>query len=207
MLDYERKAQQEGYSLIIGIDEAGRGPLAGPVVAAAVAFKEFQFENKIFDSKKITHRQREKAFHEILEKAYVGVGIVSESVIDENNILEATYHAMSVAVNQIVDKVSDSIATNKNFNKEICLLVDGNSFKSDLPFRYKTICKGDALSYSIAGASIVAKVTRDRILEIYDQIFPEYGFKRHKGYPTLQHKLAIKEHGLSVIHRKTFKHT
>lgn len=203
LFKYENKAKKH-FRLIIGLDEAGRGPLAGPVVAAGVALKSFQFHNKICDSKTISAKKREQAFHEILEKAYVGVGIISEEIIDSINILEATYLAMTNAVRHLVSKLPESLATQKNFDKTTYLLVDGNRFKTDLPYPYQTIIRGDSLSLSIACASIVAKVIRDRILTVYDQVFPEYGFDQHKGYPTVRHKQAIQQHGLSLIHRRTF---
>jgi len=208
MLYYENKARKKGFRTIIGVDEAGRGPLAGPVVAAAVSLKDKNFNSRIDDSKVITHRQRQEAFHEIFDKAYVGVGIISETVIDTVNILEATYLAMARAVDRLIDQLPTSeIADNaqETFLKRTCLLIDGPSFKTHLPFHYQTIVNGDALSLSIACASIVAKVTRDRILETYDRVFPQYGFRNHKGYPTRAHKLAIQQHGLSLIHRQTFE--
>lgn len=195
LLKFEKKALDEGFSFVIGVDEAGRGPLAGPVVAAAVHLRGYEFQNTINDSKKLSPLQRQRAFDEIREKSFVGVGIVSETVIDSINILRATHQAMAFAVKDLIAK---SPATN------VCLLIDGNSFKSDLPYAIRTIIGGDALSLSIACASIIAKVTRDKILEDYDKTFPQYGFAKHKGYPTADHKLAIREHGLSPIHRKTF---
>ena len=204
MLDYEKKAKRRGFNLIIGIDEAGRGPLAGPVVASAVALRESKFQHKICDSKKISASQREKAFREIFEKAYVGIGMANESVIDASNILQATYYAMSQAVTHLIEKLPSALKSFKDFEDRIYLLIDGNSFKSDLPYSYKTIIRGDDSCLSVACASIIAKVTRDRILNTYDQIFPQYGFKRHKGYPTKEHKAAIKKFGLSFIHRRTF---
>ena len=204
MLDFEEKARQKGFQWIIGVDEAGRGPLAGPVVAAAVALQNTRFQSRIDDSKKLTPRQREQSFIEIFENAFVGIGIMSEAVIDEVNILQATYLAMSNAVEQLIDKIPFEVQARNDFPQMVCLLIDGNSFKSDLPYTYQTITSGDGLSLSIAAASIIAKVTRDRILRTYDQIFPQYGLRRHKGYPTLQHKLAIRQFGPSVIHRKTF---
>lgn len=204
MLHYERRAKLKGYTLVIGVDEAGRGPLAGPVVASAVALKDHQFNNKVCDSKKLTAPKREKAFLEIFEKAYVGIGIINETVIDRHNILEATYLAMTVAIRQLMSKVSSPQIHPQNFSKKVLLLIDGPFFKTDLPYSYRTIVQGDNKSLSIACASIVAKVTRDRILKVYDRIFPQYGFHQHKGYPTRKHKQAIQRYGLSMIHRKTF---
>lgn len=197
MINFELSIKDEGFDHIIGIDEAGRGPLAGPVVASAVLVKDYHFTSKIADSKKISAKQREKAFHEIWDKAHVGVGIISESVIDRINILEATYLAMNNAASKVLKEAGQSRS---------CLLVDGNRFKTDLPVGFKTVIAGDSKSFSIACASIIAKVTRDRILAAYDRIYPEYGFKQHKGYGTVKHREAIKQHGLSVIHRRSFVH-
>jgi len=197
--DQERLARQEGYTLLIGIDEAGRGPLAGPVVASAVSIVDPTFQSRIQDSKTISPRQREAAFLEIMDKAHVGIGIISEAVIDEVNILNATFLAMTNAVNQLFERLPPQ-------EHKVLLMVDGDRFKSDLPYKSKTIVDGDAHVLSIACASIIAKVTRDRILVSYDRIFPQYGFAKHKGYPTAQHKEAIKINGLSPIHRRSFHH-
>lgn len=205
MLPYEEKAKQNGFNHIIGIDEAGRGPLAGPVVASAVVLKNHSFQTHITDSKRITPLQREKAFQEIYDNAYVGIGIISESVIDEHNILNATFLAMRNAVDDVIAQMPLNMTRDKNFVDQVCLLIDGNRFKTDLPYHYQTIVKGDSLVLSIACASIIAKVIRDRILTIYDKIFPEYGFKKHKGYPTAQHRQIVREIGPSLIHRKSFK--
>ncbi len=205
MFDYENQAKRDGHEWIIGIDEAGRGPLAGPVVASAVALKNINFHTQIKDSKKLTANQRTKAFHEIYANAFVGVGIMSESVIDGINILQATFMAMRNAVEHLISQIPESKRKQKKFDRSVCLLVDGNAFKSGLPYAYKTVVGGDNLIFSIACASIVAKVTRDRILATYDQIFPEYGFKQHKGYPTVKHKQAIKQFGPSIIHRRSFQ--
>ncbi len=204
LLKFEKKALDEGFSFVIGVDEAGRGPLAGPVVAAAVSLREHTFQNTINDSKKLSPLQRERAFDEIREKSFFGVGIVSESVIDSINILRATHQAMAAAVRDLVAQLPAEHAPGAQAKKNVCLLIDGNSFKSDLPYAVRTIIGGDGLSLSIACASIIAKVTRDKILHEYDKTFPQYGFAKHKGYPTAEHKLAIRTHGLSPIHRKTF---
>ena len=152
----------------------------------------------------MTPAMREQAFGEIFERGYVGIGVISEAVIDTHNILQATFFAMTNAVHQVVTKLPKSLSGQKNFTDKTCLLIDGNQFKKDLPFAYKTIVKGDNLSLSIACASIVAKVTRDRFLHTYDRIYPQYGFNKHKGYPTAEHRKAIAEHGLSMIHRRSF---
>lgn len=186
----------------MGVDEAGRGPLAGPVVASAVLLKNRKFTSRIADSKKMSPSQRDKAFHEIYENAYVGVGIMNETIIDEINILQATFQAMNNAVENLCAQVKEECV-----RTQLYLLIDGNRFSKDVPYSYLTIVDGDAKVFSIACASIIAKVTRDRILNIYDRVFPEYGFRSHKGYPTVFHKQAIREHGLCLIHRKSFHYT
>ena len=203
---FENSLKSKGYNLIVGVDEAGRGPLAGPVVAAAVAIKDGEKLNaKVDDSKLLSAEQREKAFREIFEKAYVGVGVMSETVIDRHNILEATFLAMGSAIESLVLQFSTKVNRDSSFFHDIILLVDGHLFRADVPYKYQTIVQGDKHVLSIACASIVAKVTRDRILNVYDRIFPEYGFRQHKGYGTLQHREAISKYGLSLIHRRTFK--
>ncbi|MBU0468584.1 MAG: ribonuclease HII [Candidatus Omnitrophica bacterium] len=206
MLDYENEVKADGFSLIIGIDEAGRGPLAGPVVAAAVALKSNNFLSTIRDSKKISSRQRDKAFDEINQNAYVGIGIVPETIIDQINILEATFLAMNNAVKDLEKKLPLSVKEQEGFYEKTCLLIDGNSFKSAVQYAFKTIVKGDSKVLSIACASIIAKVTRDRIMCEYDKEFPAYGFKKHKGYPTVEHKQALREYGPSRIHRRSFRY-
>ena len=201
---FESTVKEQGYTWVIGVDEAGRGPLAGPVVAAAVLLKDFDFQANIRDSKKLSPKQRDLAFNEIDKKAYVGFGIISESVIDEINILNATYFAMNNAVRQLLGVMSQDII--EPIHSKACLLVDGNRFKSDQPIAYRTVVKGDTKVLSIAAASIMAKVMRDRIICAYDQIFPEYGFKKHKGYGTKAHKEALAEHGPSDIHRHSFSY-
>lgn len=197
MLYYERKFKKRGYNLVIGVDEAGRGPLAGPVTAAAVTLKTPRFENRIDDSKKLTSLQRERAFREIIKKSVFGVGIINEHIIDRVNIAVATRMAMEEAVSALIDKLKPG------HKKNIHILVDGNvRLKTGLPFT--NIIKGDSKSKSIACASIIAKVTRDRIMSLYDKIYPQYGFLKHKGYPTEEHCTAIKRYGPSLIHRTSF---
>jgi len=197
MLYYERKLKKQGFNLIIGVDEAGRGPLAGPVVAAAVALKTTNFKNRIDDSKKLTAEARQKAFGEITKKSIFGVSVVSEKIIDRVNILQATRRAMQQAVISLTNNLKglDSLS--------IHVIVDGN-MSLDLDWPCTDIIKGDAKSKSIAAASILAKVTRDRIMQKYDSIYPEYGFARHKGYPTERHREALRKIGPSTIHRKSF---
>lgn len=200
MLEIENDIRRQGYNIIIGIDEAGRGPLAGPVVASAVSLKSYDFISTIGDSKKLSASRRDCAFHEIFEKAFVGIGIIDAVVIDKVNILEATYLAMNRAVEQLLLQLR---GYDEGFQK-ICLVIDGNRFKTNLPYDYQTVIKGDAKVLSIACASIVAKVTRDRIMETYHRIYPEYEFQKHKGYPTKKHKEIIREKGYLDIHRRTF---
>ncbi|MFH1355480.1 MAG: ribonuclease HII [Candidatus Omnitrophota bacterium] len=199
MLYYERQLKRKGYSLVIGVDEAGRGPLAGPVVAAAVALNRRQsFKNRIDDSKKLSSRLREKAFWEITQSCAFGVGIASENLIDRINILEATRVAMEEAISSLLIKI------NSAKTEKIHVIVDGDmTLKIDYP--YTAIIKGDAKSKSIASASIVAKVIRDRIMNLYDRIYPQYEFVKHKGYPTKRHRAILKRIGPSIIHRKTFR--
>lgn len=196
MVTFETEAKQQGFRFILGVDEAGRGPLAGPVVAAAVCLRTFDFDAAINDSKKMTAKARECALHEIFDKAYVGIGCIGEAAIDIVNILNASHLAMEAAVRQLVGQLPSQ--------NQIVVLVDGNSFRHQLPFKHRTIVGGDAKSISIASASIVAKVYRDRIMDGYGRIFPQYGFAKHKGYPTAVHRQAIAQHGPSIIHRRSF---
>jgi len=197
VLYYERKLRKKGFDLIIGVDEAGRGPLAGPVVAAAAALVTYNFVNRIDDSKKLTPCSREKAFREIARKSIFGIGVVSEEVIDRVNILEATRLAMQQAISSLIDKLKPE---EKN---SIHIIIDGN-MTLDLDFPYTSIVKGDSKSKSIASASILAKVTRDRIMSFCDKLYPQYGFAKHKGYPTQEHRNILKIIGPSKIHRKSF---
>lgn len=195
---YERKFKKIGYNLVVGVDEAGRGPLAGPVVAAAVTLKTARFKNRVDDSKKLTSHQRESAFRELIDKSVFGIGIVDEKIIDRLNILVATRIAMEQAVRALIDKL-------KHNRKEqrIHILVDGN-VKLDINLPFTNIIKGDSKSKSIASASILAKVTRDRIMSLYDRIYPQYGFSQHKGYATKIHRARLKRFGPSIIHRNSF---
>lgn len=204
MLYYERKLREKGFTIIIGVDEAGRGPLAGPIVAAAVSLKQKRFKNRIDDSKKLTLKAREQAFFEIIDKAVFGLGIINEAVIDSLNIQQANRLAMENAVYNLIDKIKrDPAIKEKNINTHI--LIDGN-IKLNLDYPCKNIIKGDSKSKSIACASIIAKVIRDRIMHLYDKIYPQYGFIRHKGYPTAKHRSKLKRLGPSLIHRRSFSY-
>ncbi len=205
MLRFETQAQKEGLRFILGVDEAGRGPLAGPVVAAAVCLKEYNFKNAINDSKKMTPAAREEAFYEIYDKAWVGIGVINEQVIDFVNILNAAHLAMDMAVEGLLIRMPKEIVAQKNFHAQIVMLIDGHICLTQLPYQHRAIIDGDAQSLSIACASIIAKVYRDRVMNMYDKVFGQYGFAKHKGYPTEEHRQAIQKHGPSMIHRKSFK--
>jgi ribonuclease HII len=197
VLYFERKFRKKGFTFIIGVDEAGRGPLAGPVVAAAAFLSTYRFQNRIDDSKKLTPTQRENAFHEIIQKSLFGIGVVNEKIIDRLNIAVATRIAMEEAIRKLSEKLP------RCQEGDIHVLVDGD-IRPFIHLSCTNIIRGDGRSKSIACASIIAKVTRDRIMSIYDTVYPRYGFLRHKGYPTKSHKLAIKKFGPSRIHRTTF---
>jgi len=188
---YEKLAYLEGYRYVAGIDEAGRGPLAGPVVAAAVIFPP-EFRNKeINDSKQLSAAKRETLYEIIKNEAIaVGVGVADSDLIDQINILRASLQAMSEAVQEL--------GTSPDY-----LLVDG-LHRVPLSTPQKPIVKGDTLSISIAAASIIAKVSRDRIMEMYHRQFPQYNFLRNKGYGTEEHRTALKEFGMCKIHRRSF---
>ena len=181
-----------GMKYVCGIDEAGRGPLAGPVVVASVALPADSMIQGINDSKKISESKREKLYDLILQEAIsYGIGIIYQDEIDEINILQATKKGLHEAVKSMEIKPN-------------VILVDALTGIDTLGIPYKSIIKGDAKSYSIGAASIIAKVTRDRIMREWDKIYPEYGFAGHKGYGTAKHIEAIKKYGLTPIHRKTF---
>jgi len=198
LLYYEKKLIRTGYDLIIGVDEAGRGPLAGPVVAAAVALKTFRFTNRIDDSKKLTSLSREKAFFEIINKSFFGIAVVGHEQIDRLNILVATALAMDLAIASVLKEIGKTQNSRKAH-----IIVDGNVIlNTALP--YLNIIRGDSKSKSIASASILAKVTRDRIMNSFDKIYPDYGFSQHKGYGTKAHIDVLKRLGPCPIHRKSF---
>jgi len=190
-LAFEKDAFRSGFSMIAGIDEAGRGPLAGPVVAAAVVLPKNCYIPHLTDSKKLTARQREALFSEIHKKALcIGVGLSDPLLIDRINILEATRLAMKNAVHDMEQSPD-------------YLLIDALCI--DLPIPQRKIIKGDLKSHSISAASVIAKVTRDRLMEEYHSQYPVYNFKKHKGYGTQEHRDKIRAFGPSPIHRKTFR--
>ena len=189
---FELACQQNGYKQIAGIDEAGRGALAGPVIAAAVILPINCGIKGLRDSKQLSPKQRASLFNEIHDVAVsIGVGSVNHRLIDRLNVLQATLLAMREAVEKLTPSPD-------------YLLVDGLNLP-DAGIAGEAIPKGDSKSYSIAAASIVAKITRDRRMVELDRTYPNYGFSQHKGYPTSQHRQAISEFGASDIHRRTFK--
>ena len=190
MKEFENELYESGIKYIAGIDEVGRGPLVGPVVTAAVILPKDFYDERINDSKKLTEKKREQLYDVIMENAVsVGIGISSEDVIDDINILEATKKAMIEAVNNLSVKPEH-------------LLIDAVKLNVDIP--QTSIIKGDAKSESIAAASIIAKVTRDRMMIELDKKHPEYDFKHNKGYGTKKHIDAIEKYGILKEHRKTF---
>ena len=189
---FEERARQAGYHAIAGIDEAGRGPLAGPVVAAAVFLPANYDIPGLQDSKRLTEPQREAVYGDVLQESIAyGVGVVSHRLIDRHNILWATKEAMLRAVRQLAT-VPD------------LLLIDG-PIKLQTAINQRSIVRGDSSCASIAAASVIAKVTRDRMMVHYDRLYPTYGFARHKGYPTRHHYARLRAHGPCAIHRLSFR--
>lgn len=190
--EIDEELYNNGAKYICGIDEAGRGPLAGPVVVASCIMPRDSMIEGVNDSKKISEKKRERVYEEIIKEAIsYGVGVVDESKIDEINILQATKAGLTESIKEL-ETVPDII------------LVDALREINTCNIPYRSIIKGDATSYSIAAASIIAKVTRDRLMLKYDELYPEYGFAKHKGYGTASHIAAIKEYGLCPIHRRSF---
>jgi len=190
--ELEKDLYNKGFKKICGIDEAGRGPLAGPVVVAGVIMPPDSMIEGVNDSKKVSEKKREKLYDLILEEALTySVAIIGQDVIDEINILNATKQGVTNVVENLEIKPD-------------LILVDALTHINTKGIPYDSIIKGDAKCYNIAAASIIAKVTRDRIMKEWDEIYPQYGFISHKGYGTAKHIAAIKEHGLCPIHRKSF---
>ena len=190
--EFENKLYSEGLKYIAGIDEAGRGPLAGPVVVGIAIMKPDSFIEGVNDSKKISEKKRELLYKQITNEAIDwSVGIVDQNEIDEINILNATKKALHMAITNLKIKPDR-------------ILVDALEHIDTCGIPYTSIIKGDAKVYSISAASIIAKVTRDRMMKEYDEIYPEYGFAGHKGYGTAKHIQAIKAYGPCPLHRKTF---
>ena len=188
----EDELRKRGFNKICGIDEAGRGPLAGPVVVASVIMPANSMIEGVNDSKKVSEKKREKLYDQILEEAIsYGVGIVGQDEIDEINILNATKKGLTMSLKELTVKPD-------------LIIVDALTHIDTMGIPYESIIKGDAKCYSISAASIIAKVTRDRIMREWDKVYPEYGFEKHKGYGTSAHIEAIKKYGLCPIHRKSF---
>ena len=189
---YENELHQKGFKYICGIDEAGRGPLAGPVVVASVIMPEGSMIEGVNDSKKVSEKKREKIYEQILEEAIsYGIAIIGQDEIDEINILNATKKGLTMSLKELTVKPN-------------LILVDALEHIDTLGIPYEPIIKGDAKAYSISAASIIAKVTRDRIMREWASVYPEYGFEVHKGYGTAKHIAAIRENGICPIHRKSF---
>jgi ribonuclease HII len=206
MWEFEHKTQRRGYQYIAGIDEAGRGPLAGPVVSGAVILPDCFNCPGVTDSKKLSEKKRDALFPVIKAQALaVGIGLASHQEIDQINILKASLLSMKRAVENLTlgpDFLHLNCA-DPNFLLPDFLLIDGK-FTIDMDLPQQAIIKGDSKSISIAAASIVAKVTRDRLMADLHKTYPQYNFIQHKGYPTKAHKQAIIEYGPSPVHRKTF---
>ena len=193
---YEENLYKEGNKLICGVDEAGRGPLAGPVAVGAVVMKKDSMLEWINDSKKVTEKRREILYDRIIEDSLAwSVKLVSEKDIDELNILNATKKGVTLAIKDIIDQLK---------TKPDIIILDALREIDTFNIPYQSIIKGDATCYSISCASILAKVTRDRLMKEYGEKYPEYGFAKHKGYGTKVHIDAIKQYGPTEIHRKTF---
>ena len=193
---YEENLYKEGIKYICGIDEAGRGPLAGPVVVGAVVMPRDSMLEFVNDSKKVTAKRREKLYEEIKKEAIAyGIGIIPQEEIDKVNILNATKEGLHTALGEVIEKLK---------TKPGIVIVDALREIDTFGITYESIIKGDATCYTISCASILAKVTRDRIMEEWDKIYPEYKFAKHKGYGTKEHIEAIKKYGPCPIHRKSF---
>ena len=190
--EFEQKLYDDKIKYIAGIYEAGRGPLAGPVVIGCVIMKKESFIEYVNDSKKVSETKREMLYEKITNESISwGTGIVDQKEIDEINILNATKKALTMAIDKLEVKPD-------------VILVDAIDKIDTRGIKYISVIKGDAKIYSISAASIIAKVTRDRIMREYDEVYPEYGFGSHKGYGTAKHIQAIKEHGICPLHRKSF---
>lgn len=193
---YEENLYSEGNKLICGVDEAGRGPLAGPVAVGAVVMKNDSMLEWVNDSKKVTEKRREILYDKIIEDSLAwSVQLISEKDIDELNILNATKKGVTLAIKDIMEQLK---------TKPDIIILDALREIDTFNIPYQSIIKGDATCYSISCASILAKVTRDRLMKQYDEEYPEYGFAKHKGYGTKMHIDAIKQYGPTEIHRKTF---
>ncbi|HFC76992.1 MAG TPA: ribonuclease HII [Candidatus Moranbacteria bacterium] len=231
----EEKLKKSGWDFVVGVDEAGRGPLAGPVVASAVVLKNFEFSilnfelnsndkilskeksskramgkkddlwNLVRDSKTLSEKQRDVAYKFVNKNFMVGVGICDEKTIDRINILEASFLAMKMAVTDLKKKIKNSEFQIEKKEEKIIILVDGNKKIPNFSIEQEAIIQGDKKVKSIAAASIIAKVTRDSMMKKYDKEYPEYSFAEHKGYGTKVHMEALQKFGPCKIHRQSFK--
>lgn len=199
----EELYNEKGLKAIAGIDEAGRGPLAGPVVVACSLMPRDSMIEGVNDSKKISEKKREMLYEKIINEAIsYGIGIISQQEIDEINILQATKKGLTEAIKDMESKLAEK--PELGIIKPDAILVDALTKIDTDGIPYKSIIHGDAISYSIACASIIAKVTRDRIMRQWDEIYPQYGFAKHKGYGTAEHIKALKEYGPCALHRASF---
>ncbi len=199
----EELYEQNNLITVAGIDEAGRGPLAGPVVVACCMMPRNSMIEGVNDSKKIAEKKREKLYDLITQEAIsYGVGIIGQNEIDEINILQATKKGLTMAIKDMEEKLKEN--PELGITKPDAILVDALTKIDTDGIPYKSIIHGDAISYSISCASIIAKVTRDRIMRQWDEVYPQYGFEKHKGYGTAAHIQAIKEYGLCPLHRRSF---
>ena len=202
MQKIEKELYTQGIQSICGIDEAGRGPLAGPVVIASVIMPQESRIEGVNDSKKVSEKKRELLYEKITEEAIAyGVGIIDQNEIDKINILNATKEGLTLCIKELEKDLKEK---GRKIEKPDIILVDALTKIDTDGIPYRSIIKGDSKCYSIAAASIIAKVTRDRIMRQWDEIYPQYGFISHKGYGTAKHIEAIKEYGLTPIHRRSF---
>ena len=209
----ERAITSQGAVFVVGVDEVGRGPLCGPVVSAAVCYKDPTYTipaalEKEFalirDSKKLSEKQREKIYDLIAEHFHVGIGLANAETIDRINILQATFLSMKSAISQLMKNIpTQHESDGRSFQAYV--LVDGNQEIPNFSLRQEAVVAGDSTVKSIAAASIIAKVTRDRLIVAYDQQYPEYGLAKHKGYGTAEHMAALRKYGPTPIHRMSFK--
>jgi len=209
-IEKEKEFQKKGFEIIIGVDEVGRGPLAGPVVASAswvnpsILEEDFELRNLIRDSKKLSEKQRNKIYEFIQnsDDFVLGTGEVSVEMIDKINILNASLLAMRLAIDEVLTQIETNYSSVKS--QKVCILIDGNKNIQNLELEQRLFAKGDQRIFSIAVASINAKVYRDKLMERYHQKFPDYGFNRHKGYGTKFHIEQLNKIGPCEIHRQSF---
>ncbi|EKE25497.1 MAG: ribonuclease HII [uncultured bacterium] len=209
----EKDFALQGFTHVIGTDEVGRGPLCGPVLACAAMFKDLSFEipsgmqkefDLIRDSKKLSEKQREKMFDFINEHFYIGIGLCDHETVDRINILEASFLSMKKALQDLKKKIEKENPESYGPDSKSCVLVDGNKMIPNLTMEQYAVIGGDRISKSISAASIVAKVTRDRMMMEMHEKYPQYGFDKHKGYGTKLHMDALAAHGPCPIHRLSF---